>query len=544
MSTSNQELLEIVSNMAHLLETNEIPDPHLYAAFIQHPELSFQLIDLINTLDEEKAQDDFSIYSAAIFALDLCIAQLQNGAHQNKVSAKNLEKLMHHMAETINLKKHTISFWLPALNAFYETQVELTPELKDAYFELASDEDDLEDYDEENHLDSIKDLITDLSDLSVFDITENIFAQSYAMPPEFFSDLVLDLYSIEEGQDIALLTLLHPSAAVREVIVFTIDQVIDNIVLTPQSLSRLKSIMHWYPASFHAQFNRWIKIQRKKGVVFGTFEKADKISIKATEVDGGGSQGVFIHEQTSRKNRLAGLLYNDETGLKDAWMTPVIPAVDVKRYYHEAFDDSVTLREVDKKYLQKMTEHFLALTVEQGNAPDLHLLEIQEITGIQFMPQKINADQWIEQLGVQITPFTQETFESSLKRSKSWPSTKQFTESWFEENYHIDKIVNRHCSIANGVKACNFDAAMNEVFEEEFEAHRDKWLFHFLWISFWLKVKSRENEKTWQDSFFIAYAIHQGYPLDTIPVMHEICYQSVVNSVETMQERRTHLSKE
>ena len=33
-------------------------------------------------------------------------------------------------------------------------------------------------------------------------------------------------------------------------------------------------------------------------------------------------------------------------------------------------------------------------------------------------------------------------------------------------------------------------------------------------------------------------------PLKEIPVMKEICHQTVINSVETMQERKTHLSKE
>ncbi len=45
----------------------------------------------------------------------------------------------------------------------------------------------------------------------------------------------------------------------------------------------------------------------------------------------------------------------------------------------------------------------------------------------------------------------------------------------------------------------------------------------------------------WQDSFFIAYAIYTDVPLEKIPIMREIGYQTVLNSVETMTERRTHL---
>ena len=84
---------------------------------------------------------------------------------------------MNLLADIINTNKHSLSFWLPILNAFYEVHVELTPELKDAYFELASQEDEtIDEGDQFSHLDSIRELIKELSDLSIFDIAENFFA--------------------------------------------------------------------------------------------------------------------------------------------------------------------------------------------------------------------------------------------------------------------------------------------------------------------------------------------------------------------------------
>ncbi|QDP71639.1 hypothetical protein FOG18_03135 [Legionella israelensis] len=545
MSVSNQNLEQLIKQMAVLLDKNDAPDPNLYASFIQEPELSFKLVDFINDLSEEQSPQNINLYSAAIFALDLCVAQLQSTIElQYKPSMKTLERLMNYMAEIMNRRNHSVSFWLPALNAFYETHTELTSALKNAYFNLASEEEDASDYDDFSHIHSMKNLIAELSDLSVFDITENFFAQSYAMPSDFFADLVIDLYSIEEGQDIGLLTLLHPKKEVRDMIIATMDQFIDDIVLSPISLSRLEALKHWFPEKTQLRFSHWIKIQRKKGVVFAKEKQAEKTEIKVSEVDGSGSQGVFIHYKKNRKNRLCGLLFSLQTGIKDAWITPDITAADVKRYYHEAFDDTVTLRPVGLDYLKQMCEHFLALTIAKGNIPDLHLLEIQELLGLQFHPKQIDVEDLIEELGIQITPFTPENLENSLKRSKSWSKNKRFTESWFVENAHIDKLVNRHCSIIEGTKVCNFDEAMKDVFKEEMEVQRERWLFHFIWLTLWLKSSARKNEKIWQDSFYIAYAINQGRSLDSIPIMRDICYQSVTNSVETMQERRTHLTQE
>lgn len=546
MTNKTQELQRVIADMAVLIEQDAEPDPQLYAFFFQHPEISLELIHLVNNLSEELVHDGPPIYSACVFALDICIAQLQAAAEaNNKNATKLLSQLMNHLAEVIDTHKHSLSFWLPVLNAFYEVHVELTDDLKEAYYGLASQDDDAVEVDEQfNHLDSIKDLIHELSDLTLFDIVESFFAQSYAMPPDFFADLIVDLYSIEEGKDIALLVLLHPNIEVREIALSTIDQLINTITLTPASLSRLQIIKHWYPTHYHGMFDRWIKTQRKKGVTFETEASQAKITIKATEVDGSGSQGVFIHARKNKKNRLCGLLLKYDLGIKDAWITPEISAAEVTDYYHKAFEDSVTLREVDFSYFQTIVEHFLAITVEKSDIPNLHFLEILEFLGIRLKPDKLDLDCVFEQLSVQIIPFTQEKIAESLKRSKMWLKNKQFTESWYIENPTIDKIVNHNSSFVEGVKVCRLADAMDAVFSEEMELHRDKWQFHFLWIALWVKAKHRKNEKVWQDSFLIAYAIHQGYPLKDIPVMKEICYQTVVNSIETMQERRTHLSQE
>ncbi|WP_131778198.1 hypothetical protein [Legionella bozemanae] len=545
MTSNSSELYRLLTEMATLIEQNAEPDPQLYTLFFQQPELAFKLTDIINNLEEE-LDEGLSVYSACVFALDICVAQLQGAAESNnKITAKTLVQLMDHLATMINLRKHTLSFWLPVLNSFYESHVELTEDLKNAYYELASDEEELLPEGEPvSHLDAIRDLIHELSDLNVFEIAENFFAQSYAMPADFFVDLMADLYNIEEGADIALLILLHPKAEVREVAVHTLDQIISLVTLSSISLSRLQTIKYWYPKHYHELFDSWIKIQRKRGVVFAPEPEAAKATIRATEVDGTGSQGIFLHVRKHRKNRLCGLLLKYELGLKDAWITPSVSAKDVKNYYTQAFDENVTLREVSLSYFTMMVEHFLAVTIEKGEIPNVQFLEIQELLGVRLRPIKLDIDYLFEQLSIQVTPFTQEAISESLRRSKSWLKTKSFTESWYLENPLIDKIVNHNSSFVDGIRVCRMEDAMDAVFSEEMELHRDKWQFHFLWVSLWMKAKEKRNEKMWRDSFLIAYTIHEGTPLKEIPVMQEICRQTVINSVETMHERRTHLSQE
>ena len=547
MSSNPDELQRVLAEMAVLIDREDEPDPQLYAPFFQHPEYAFQLVELLNNLEETIVQEGPSIYSACIFAFDICIAQLQSAIEINhKALAKALPQLMERLADLINDRKHSLSYWLPILNAFYEVHVELTQTLKDAYFNLASEEGEESDdeTDEFSHLESIRDLIHELSDLSIFDIAENFFAQSYAMPADFFTDLLVDLYSINEGHDIALLTLVHPKADVRDVVISTLDQIIEKITFSSVSLSRLQTIKYWYPESYHPIFDRWIKIQRKKEVIFAPEPIPASVKFKATEIDGSGSQGVFIHARKKRKNRLGGLLLRYDSGIKDTWITPTIPAAEVADYYHQAFEESVTLREVDMAYFQMIVEHFLAISVQHNEVPSLHFLELQEELGIRLRPRLIDLEDLFTHLSVEIVPFTQEIIDQSLKRSKSWLKSKQFTESWYIENPLVDKIVNHNSSFVDGIKVCRLEDAIEDVFTEEMELNRDKWQFHFLWIALWFKSKERKNEKVWRDSFLIAYMIREGHSLKEIPVMNEICRQTVINSVETMQDRRTHLNQE
>lgn len=541
--TTPKKLSQWITMIAGFIQQDKDIHPDCYAHFIENPDLALQVVDVIASLDEKRVDTNPSRYTACIFVLDICVARLQAACESSsKLAEKTLQQLMSHLAHILLESRHTLSFWLPILNAFYEVHVELSAELKAAYLTLADEESMVTPADEIAHLSSIRDLIKELSDLSAFEIAENFFAQSYAMPPDFFIDLVLDLYHLEEGQDIALLMLLHPNPEVREIVVATLESLMPTVQLSSVALSRLQMIKHWYPSEYHAQFNHWITLQRKKEVVFHRETPAKIIQLKASEIDGGGAQGVFLHIRKKGKNRLCGLLYKYHLGIKDAWMTPVIPAKEVQHYYKEAFDDSIILRSVDLDYFTMLTNHFLAVTLTHGSMPDLQLLEIQEELGLQFIPQTLDIDNLMQQLSVQISPFTEETIQLSLQRSKKWPKSKPFVDSWFVENAQVDKLVNLCSGFIDGVKICELDQAITTVFSEEFEQHRDRWLFHFLWVSLWMKMNARAHEVMWQDSFILAYLIQTGAPLVSIPLMHTIVKKTVLNSIETMQERRTHLS--
>jgi hypothetical protein len=550
MKSSLAPIQEVVDKIAEAMRENKELRPEMYGQFFETPELALEVLPFFDTLSESEVQnEEASTYSSCIFLMDICASQLQARVEiNNKTAVTTLARWMSQMAALIRNKKHSLSFWLPLLNVFYNMHIELSDDLKEAYLDLAHEPDldaAVPSIENVNHIDRIRALITELSDLSVFGIAEHFFSQSYAMPDDFFVDLIADLCQIEQGHEIAILTLLHPKAEIRTLSIASLDSLMDSIVLNSESLSRLQAIRHWYPDSYHTTFDRWIKTQRKKGVVFALESAHPKLHIQATEVDGAGAQGIFIQMQQPRRHQLGSLLLKAQLGIKDAWVMPAVTSrAQVKNYCKQSFPDEVSFRDVDETYLKLIVEHFLAILLARSEVPPLCFLQIQELIGIRFKAQLIDINELLTTLAVEIIPFTPERLSEAFRRSSSWLRNKSFSRSWFLESPHIDKIVNHYSSFEDGVKVCRLEEASIVVFAEVLEKQRQYWLFHFLWIALWAKSCVRKNEKTWEDSFLIAYSIHEGKPLHEIPLMQAICQESIIYSVETMRDRKTYLSQE
>lgn len=554
LNAVNLCLLEI----AELFENGDEPTSKHYDILAQDPDTGFILIEKLKCLDEEAVDENDTYYSACLFAIELCIAQLQMASENgNKRAERQLHQIMHKLAEAINQKQHTLGYWLPVLTGFYEAQVPLIEPLKIAYYALATEgDDDLEDADDissinsgtvddndlSTHLSSMRDLLKSLAPMSTFDIAAHFFAQSYAMPPEFFADLMADLLELKEGVDVAVLMLLHPLPEVRAELLAMFDAYISSVILTQTSLTRLKLMKPWFTSKQQELFDGWIKVQRKKEVTFLPKSALWSITkIMATEVDGSGSQGIFFHLKNNRKVRLCGVLCKQDKGIKEAWITPDITQSELKQYYKDAFDDNIMLKEVDEAYVMQLIPHFLYETLNLGGMPGLSFFEFQEAVNMLFPVQKITLEDCIQTLSVQIQPFTPEVIEKSLKRSRHWMKTKRFVSSWFVESSQVDKIVNEYSGFENGIKVCRFEKACDTVLTDIFEHQRERWLFHFIWASFWLKTKTSAQSHTWEDCFIIAYLIYSGEPLSTIPLFYAMCSQSVVHSIDTMRDRQTHL---
>lgn len=528
--------------VARAIETQVEPEELESLRFTHDIGLSRYLIDALAALPEQDEEAQRSYYSACIYALDIAIIQiktsLENG-HQKM--ARFLNEVMQYLAQAIRNSGHSMSFWMPILTAFYDVHVDLSPELQDAYLALAEVDEESDAMDEGTQLETIRSMILDMSGLSSYEIVEHFFAQSYAMPPDFFIDLVLDLAQLSEGLELLPLLLLHPKADVRDVLLQVLPSVLGELQLNSVSLSRLQAIKAWYPKEQQDLFDIMIRAQRKKGVSFARPVTPLNALFWATEMDGSGSQGIYVQFRDQKKWRLAGMLVKEELGIKDAWMSSPMTKTDLQVYFSSQSEHGIHLRRVNHAYLRRIANHFLTFNCRSGEFPDVHVMALAEALGAPFYPEKIALSKSIEADLVRIQPYTEERVQAALTRSSQWVRGRAFAQSWFMESPEIDKAVNRFSQWHQGVRICDMTRAHEAVLNDLLLKQRGVWTFRLYWLYIWASVCPKKREHIAEDALILAHLLDEQYDMRNMGVFHDIAKQSVINSAETMSERRTHL---
>lgn len=536
-------LKEKLHRLADLILNNEEIGMEFYQLWIEKPHRVFVLLDLLDSLSDDALDDQKSEYSACIVAMDICVAHIQSAAENGQKSAElSLQKLMDTICDKMLARNHSLPFWMPVLNAFYDVQIELSSALKNAYLLLAQEYDDAHPTSNEEVIESIQDMLEGLAHLSIFERAEHIFAQSFVMQEDLFAELLYDLLSLEEGLDIAILSLMHPSADIRTISLEIIGSHISDVMLGPAALSRLQSISYWHTPENQAMMQGWIKAQRKKGAVFAPTQSCDTLRMKACEIDGSGTQGLALMYRHQGTSFLAGILVKSGIGIKDVWVNAIDTFGECQQQYQQLLSEDIYTRAVDNDYLRMICQHFLSESLGHAHMPALQFLQLQEQLGVHFVPEPIALHDSIEALSVELHPFTQSKMQEAIIYTRKWEKDGRFSQSWFVENSEVDALVNRCCTLEENTKACDLSEALPLLINEIFSKMRNYWCFHFFWNALWLKSTAQARERSWKDCLFLAYFLDQGGDMMQIPVMYQIAQQSVINSMETMTQRRTHLS--
>lgn len=541
----NKHLQQIIEKLVESFQHNTPLSAEFYEELQKHPQYGLELLSLLPTLQQaaENEEESSPLLMACYHYIEMCLVQLKLAEeHFQKWAEQLIDQYQKALLKLMSTTTDS-SCWLPIINLFFDAEIPLNDDVKQMYLSVMEQSQKQQNNKAQQQI-LVEQLLSNESDASEFEIAELFLAQTNALPADYFPSFLKELLSfkLNKATNTAILFLLHPLAEVRNTIIQHANEIFAHINLPQSSMSRLLMIRHWLPEIERNPIELLLNNQRRQGQSFAKLGNAKIIELFATEMDGTGAQAMFLLIKRHDGYQAAGLLIKRYYGIKDTWLSPVLSKTEAKRYSQKNLQGGFYLRKINLDYLNLIISDHIYQAQKIDSVPHLNLLQLQELTGAQWQAQPLNIDLIYQQLLKQLPELNQQYQQKSLLRSAQWYKKYAFTESWFDESPELDKLVNQYCSFIDGVKHCNISKAVPVIMTQYFEPRREQWLDHFLWMSLWAKAHSRHNEYLWKDSFVIAQALYQNKPMLELPILQIICEHSILQSVETMENRKTHLS--
>lgn len=538
----NEHLKQLLDALAESMSKEVMLPENFYLELQNHPEYGLEILNLFPTFDEEDEDDPYIM--ACFHYIELCLVHLRLAReHQQRWAEKLIDMFQH---ELIHLMTHypKVNYWMPIINLFFEADIELNDQVKSAYLNILEESQRSEESSLQQQI-LMQQLLSEKSDASEFEIAELFFAQTSALPLDYFPAFVNELlnYELPKALNTSTLFFLHPLKAVRLAVFEHAEKLFGNVKLPEASISRLPLIRQWLPDNERGYIDSILANQRKQGATFAEQHYRKIVEVKATEMDGSGAQALFFLIKNKDKSfQTAGVLVKKGFGIKDTWISPHLTRLKAQDYASQGMTENIILRKVDENYSEKLIAHHIYHSLNEEQVPSVNLLKLQEMTGLSWQPNPLNFKLELKKLGESLDHLSDNFIKKSLQRSSKWHKNQVFTESWFEEDAELDKYVNKYCTFVDGTKYCELEKALPDIMSNYLEPKREKWFEHFIWMALWAKPKARYNEYLWKDCYILAKLISEGTPLTDIPLMTVICEESVLLSLETMEYRKTHLS--
>lgn len=542
MSTiDNPDIMRLLTELSECM-LNETPlTQDFYDELQENPEYGIDVLRLFPTFDEQNVDD--TLFMAAFHFVELCLIHLRIASDHNQPWADKLINLYQDELANLMEEYKAQSCWMPIINLFFGADIPLNEKIKATYMNMLENTDKTEQESESQQV-LMQQLLSKESGSTAFEIVELFFAQTSALPKDYFPAFMSELLNFKEDKaiDTAVLFLLHPDPAIRKTILLQTAMLFRDIRITPTSLSRLPIIRQWLPEEERPYIDRLLQLQRKKGINFASQKPKNIVTVKATEMDGSGSQALFILLKHKYHYQAAGILVKRKFGVKDAWISPILDKERASNYASFGMSRDIVFRKVDRHYTELLIAHHIYIGQQKGTVPNVMLLCLQEMLGLDWHAKPLHLEGTLESLSTSFVEYNEAWVKKSLVRSGKWFKTKTFTESWFDESAELDKLVNKHCYFKKGTKYCNLEDAIEDVVVHYLEPKREQWFEHFVWMALWAKPASKHNEYLWKDCYVLATALKKGEPLKNIPLMLAICERNIMTSIETMEFRKTHLS--
>ena len=201
--------------------------------------------------------------------------------------------------------------------------------------------------------------------------------------------------------------------------------------IAPETLRRLILTRNWHADIVRVDIDRTIADARRAGVQCAQVRETEITEILASPVDGASAQGFWIIGKKKGQHVVASILVKLSEGIVDAWVTPSMPAAEMKRM-SQAFKGEGGAQPVAPWLLERMVGHGLGTCLCRNTAVPVGLLEVAETMGISgWKPELVDPEKLLVSLRGELAPRMPSAVGKVLAESESWPMSLPFASSWF-----------------------------------------------------------------------------------------------------------------
>jgi hypothetical protein len=520
---------DLVSHMRRDLKRKKYSGPSEAERVMDgNSSLAFPLIDLLAEEGAREAGDDF--IHACIILLRAVFERLRVDLERRRPENTALnEALQKHIADKLFIPGPASFLGAEVVRNLTDCRLEPLPLLADAFQQMMdhSFDGNVVPFLGADPLAEILQAMASLGAESVFDRFSLITDQFRLATEEMQLHLATEMavHKSPVLREVAGLMSFHPLAGVRDKFPAILASVgADKI--TQETLRRLILSRNWHSDNVRADIDRTIADARRAGVQCAQVREIEITEILASPVDGASAQGFWVIGRNKGEHLVASILVKLSEGIIDAWVTPPMPASEIKRM-SQAFKTDGGAQPVTAWLLERMVGHGLATGLCRNTAVPVGLLEVAETLGISgWKPELVNPEKLLVSLRQELAPHMPVAIGKVLAESESWPMSLPFASSWFEDDRDVDELLSRLLT-AKRLTAAVCTRAVDAVVRDILQPRRSQWVERLALTTLWLTAATGRPQIAPEKMLLVAEQVVAAESLGGAGLMRGVAQMTV-----------------
>ncbi|MDR3515568.1 MAG: hypothetical protein P4M00_07120 [Azospirillaceae bacterium] len=347
----------------------------------------------------------------------------------------------------------------------------------------------------------------------VFTFLDQMLEMAEPFPEDHRVQMIASLLDSSEpiAREAVVGCLLDSSAEVRAAVAGLLERAAAHGLVSDVMLRRMITMRNWLPRASRAPLDRAIDAGRRAGVACASWPVAEVREVRASGIDGAGTQSVIVLSRDARRSTMSSLLVKRGVGVRDVWTQRKMTKPQVRGML-EQIAGQIDFYPVSIGYVRYLATHWLAINRESGVMPPFGMLGFLEATGLsELQPEAVTIDGLLEHIAAAADPAQLKAHPEvdALLRSGDLLDVYPILDSWFEDGDDVAPLIRG--------KRRSRARLITTIRDRLLPIHRTKWAELLAWMA--LLLQSTPDQEHWIEFFAAARALADGRPIAEIPIM-------------------------